>query len=375
MRRRSLLIAAGAAAGIGAARAAETASADGEVVLGCTGILSGPLGLTVKDVLSGANLAFDAANGTGGIAGRKVRLVSLDDELKPEKAVANYQRLLGEMKVVALFGCVGSGTTAAAAPVIIQSGAPLIAGYAVADTAREKVRGSAYFVRATNARETSALVRHLTTLGITRIAMAYLDNPGGQEALRLVDAALAERQLKLHASSALKGDGSTTAAAAQSLAEKQPQAVIMYLGGTIPGELMKASWAIGSSPNFYGMSIVAGDLTAKVVGEKTRGLAISEVVPYPWSNSDALTQAYRRLAERAKVPVGYNSFEGFLNGQVVLEALRRAGRDLSRARLHAAMRALKVNLAGMELDFTTGAHTGSTFVDLVQVTREGRFMR
>jgi hypothetical protein len=143
----------------------------------------------------------------------------------------------------------------------------------------------------------------------------------------------------------------------------------------LPGELMKASWALGWQPSFYGMSIVSGEVVFKVAGPRTRGLAISQVVPYPWSQADPLVLQYRQLAEAAKVPVGYYSFEGYLNGRVLLEALNRCGRELSRARMHAAMRGLKMRLAGMSLDFTGGDATGSRYVELVQVSHEGRFVR
>ena len=86
------MAASAAAASLGlfpVARAAENGVTDTEVVLGHTGILSGPLGAPIKVVMAGAGLAFDAVNAQGGVSGRKIRLVSLDDELSPEKAVAN----------------------------------------------------------------------------------------------------------------------------------------------------------------------------------------------------------------------------------------------------------------------------------------------
>jgi len=73
--------------------------------------------------------------------------------------------------------------------------------------------------------------------------------------------------------------------------------------------------------------------------------------------------------------VGYGSFEGYLNGLVMIEALKRTGRDLTRARLHATLRALKFRLAGMDIDFSTGNTTGSRFIEMVRVTPEGRFVR
>jgi branched-chain amino acid transport system substrate-binding protein len=354
---------------------AETGVSDSEILLGSSAVLSGPLGSQIKVVHNGAGLAFDAVNEQGGIGGRKIKLVALDDELKPEKAVENYTKLLNDHRVFAFFGCVGSGTTAAAAKLLQQSGAPSVGGYGVGDTARERVAGSAYFVRASNAREAQALVEHLTTVGVNKMAIAHLDNPGGAEAVKLIEAAMATHKLTPTAVVPVKGDGSTSAAAGKTLADSQPQAVLMYLAGTVAGEVIKATYGAGSKPMFYGMSVVPGEVTAKVVNLQAGGLAISQVMPYPWGEVETVTRDYRRLAERAQVPVGYGSFEGYLNGLVMIEALKRTGRDLTRARLHAALRAFKLRLAGMDIDFTAGSGTGSRFIEMVRVTPEGRFVR
>ena len=355
--------------------AAEAGVSDSEIVLGSSAVLSGPLGSQIKVLHNGAGLAFDAANEQGGVGGRKIKLVALDDELKPEKAVENYGKLLTDHRVFAFFGCVGSGTTAAAAKLLQQSGAPSVGGYGVGDSARERVAGSAYFVRASNAREAQALVEHLTTVSVNKIAIAHLDNPGGLEAVKLIEAAMATHKLAPTAVVSVKSDGSTSAAAGKTLADSQPQAVLMYLAGTVTGEVIKAMYAAGSKPMFYGMSVVSGEVTAKVVPLQAGGLAISQVTPYPWGEVESVTRDYRRLAERAQVPVGYGSFEGYLNGLVMIEAIKRTGRDLTRARLHATLRALRLRLAGMDIDFSTGNTTGSRFIEMVRVTPEGRFVR
>ena len=100
-------------------RAAEQGVTDNEVVFGHTGILNGPLGGQIKVMLAGAELAFAESRAQGGVNGRRVRIASLDDELKPDRAVANYERLLGAEGAFGFFGCVGSATTAAAAPLQI----------------------------------------------------------------------------------------------------------------------------------------------------------------------------------------------------------------------------------------------------------------
>ena len=379
MQRRSFIastaVLAGGLARLSAVQAAEAGVSDSEIVLGSSAVLSGPLGSQIKVVHNGAALAFDSVNEQGGVGGRKIKMVALDDELKADKAVENYGKLLNDHRVFAFFGCVGSGTTAAAAKLLQQSGAPSVGGYGVGDSARERVAGSAYFVRASNAREAQALVEHLSTIGVNKIAIAHLDNPGGVEAVKLIEAAMATNKQAPALVVSVKGDGSTSAAAGKMLADSQSQAVLMYLAGTVAGEVIKATYAAGSKPMFYGMSIVPGEVTAKVVQLQASGLAISQVMPYPWGEVESVTRDYRRLAERAQVPVGYGSFEGYLNALVMIEALKRTGRDLTRARLHATLRALKLRLAGMDIDFSTGGTTGSRFIEMVRVTPEGRFVR
>jgi ABC-type branched-subunit amino acid transport system substrate-binding protein len=355
--------------------AGEAAPAGTEVVLGQSAVLSGPLGGPIRAMNSGIQLAFDTVNAQGGVHGRKIRIVSIDDELAPPKAVANYKKLLEEQNVVAMFGCVGSGTTAAAGKLLQDSGCASIGGYAVADSAREKVGSNGFFIRASTGREAEVLIRQLTTIGITKIAVAHLDNPGGLEALALVGKAMQAHQIKPVASGGLKGDGSNAAQLGKDLAAAQPQAVVMYLAGRGPADVMTAMRGAGATPMFYGMSIVAGEVVAKVLGEQARGLAVAQVMPFPWSQTDADILAYQKVLQANKAEPSYYSLEGWLNAQVLIEALRRAGRELTRARLLQVMRSLKMRLAGVDLDFSSGAIAASRFVELVQVRFDGKFMR
>lgn len=376
--RRNLLAAALAApALIGRAFAADAGVSDGEVLLGQSAVLSGPLGVSLQGFNAGAKLVLDDLNAKGGIAGRKLKLISLDDELKPDRAAANYKALLAEHKVFAFFGGVGSGTIAAAAPILKESNAPMIGNFALSDAVREKAKGAAYFVRATYGREATKLVQHLGTIGISRIAVAHLDNPGGQEVLALLKAAVqAEGKEKdVAGAAAVKNDGSNAQEAGKALAAANAQAVVMFIAGPPVAQLMTAISEAGASPAYYGMSVVAGDQVAKALNGKLRGLATSQVVPYPWSDSDATARTFRQQCEAAKVPVAYHVYEGYLNALVLAEGLRRAGRNLTRASLHAAMGSLKARIGGIDIDYSGGDATGSRFVELVHVSSQGKFLR
>ncbi|MEY4753241.1 MAG: hypothetical protein RJA44_916 [Pseudomonadota bacterium] len=380
MHRRPLILAL-AAAGLGArspasrAATAVSAGAGPELLFGQSAVLSGPLGQPVLQFNAGARLAFDEFNAAGGLHGRRLRLLSLDDGLSPERALANVHALLREHKVFGLFGCTGSATTAAMEPLLRDTGVPAFGGYAVADSVRLRSRGVAYFVRASYGREAATLVRHLTTIGVARIGVAHLANPGGEEVLRLLGAALAEHRLEPAVSAAVALDGSNVTEAARKLAALQPQAVVMFLGGQLAADLMNQMGQRRLHTAFYGMSISGGELAAAKLGQRARGLTLAQIVPSPDSAVDPAILAYRRLAETAQVSNDHFSLEGYLTARVLIEALRRGPQEPSRARLHATLRGLQMRIAGLDLDFTLDGHTGSRYVDLVQLSEDGRFIR
>ena len=98
-------------------------------------------------------------------------------------------------------------------------------------------------------------------------------------------------------------------------------------------------------------------------------------MPYPWNDADPTSREFRQLSAAAHAEVNYCSYEGYLNALVLIEALRRTGRSLTRASLHSTMRAFKGRVGNLDLDFTAGRPTGSRYVDLVYVTTDARFIR
>ena len=253
----------------------------------------------------------------------------------------------------------------------------MIGSYGLSDSARLKAAGSAYFVRAGYGREAERQVQHLTSVGITRIAVAHLAVPGGVEVLEAVRAAIKAQDASRNVLQAIgvKPDGSNAVEAGKTIASGTAQAVIMFLSGPPVAEMIKTAQHLGANPMFYGMSTVAGEQVAKALGQSLRGLVISQVVPYPWNDADPTSREFRQLSATAKAAVNYYSYEGYLNALMLIEALRRTGRSLTRASLHATMRAFKGRVGNMDLDFTAGGPTGSRYVDLVYVTPDARFVR
>ena len=131
---------------------------------------SGALGPSVLLMQGGGRMVFDEVNAQGGIGGRKLKLISLDDTFDPATSQANYKTLVEKHNVLACYCGVGAAPTLAGLQVLRDSDTPLVGATAVVDSARQKTEGVGYYTRASQQKEASALVTHLSTLGIELIA-------------------------------------------------------------------------------------------------------------------------------------------------------------------------------------------------------------
>lgn len=373
LRRR--LVLAGAASALAHATGSLPALAGTDLVLGQSAPLSGPLAPPVLAFNAGAQLAFDAVNARGGVAGRRLHWITADDRGDPALARAICDKLIAEQRATALFGCAGSLSMGAIEPLLRQHGVPALGGLWIADSVREQCKGAAYFVRASLGQESAALALHLATVGLQRVGVVHLATPFGEEGLKRITDAFQEQGLALAGTAAVTPDGATAQEAARKLLALAPQAIVLFVNGSQAATVMATAAGLRRHPAFYGLSIVSDEDAIRRIGAQARGLAISQVVPYPWSESDRQIVDYRALAEAARVPVGYASFEGWLNAQVLIEALRRCNGDPSRARLHATLRVLQWHVAGMAVNFSRQEPGGSRFVELVQLTAAGRYLR
>src|SRR5574343_1971884 len=95
--------------------------------------LSGPLAELGSEYREGMLAYFNALNARGGIHGRKIELLTLDDAYVVERTVENTKRLLDQEEVFALLGMFGSANYAAALPLINERNIPSLAPYTGSD--------------------------------------------------------------------------------------------------------------------------------------------------------------------------------------------------------------------------------------------------
>lgn len=357
--------------------AAETGVTESQIVLGQSAVFSGPaqdLGIQMRD---GALAYFDYVNSQGGVNGRKIVLKSVDDRYEPDGAAAATKKLIEDDKVFALFGYVGTPTFNAAAPIIKEARIPLVAAFTGAESLRDPMIRYVFNVRASYFDETEQIVQHLTSMGIDRIAVFYQNDAYGKIGLEGVTRALKKRNIALVGSSTVERNTVDVAKAVQEMTKLDPQAIVMISAYKSCAAFINAEKAAGKSPSFWNVSFVGSKALAKELGTEGRGVQISQVVPFPWDESIPVVREYTRLLKASgKGDPNFSSLEGFISAKVIVEGMRRAGRNLTRESLIRALESMDpYDVGGFKVTYTPQDHRGSRYVDLTIISKDQKFVR
>lgn len=356
---------------------AENGVTSEEIVLGQSTPLSGPLAELGQDTSMAAKAYFDYVNLQGGVNGRKIRLLTLDDGYSTDKVLENARTLIEKDKVFALFNVFGTPGNSALLPLIARAGIPNIAPYTGSEAVRKPFNPLVFNVRAGYADETEAIISHLGVRGIGKVAVVYQNNAFGKDGLDSIGQALSRRQLKIHASAAIENDASDAEQAARTLALSAPKAILMVTAGKPSAAFIKAYNKLAPGMQFFALSVMGSAASIAALGKEGAGVVVSQVMPFPFSATSDIVREYQQVMSKMGLKTwSFASIEGFINARVTVEGLKHAGRDLSRDKFVAALEAMgKVNYGGYVVNFSKSNHQGSPYVELTVITKNGRFMR
>ena len=157
---------------------------DKSIIFGQTAALGGPAAALGQGMNAGILAAFQEANESGGVAGRSLELISLDDGYEPDLAISNTKKLITDKQVFALIGGVGTPTANAIQPITSEAKIPFIGAFTGAEFLRTPFKRYVVNVRGSYWQETEEWIERLTTdLGVKRIAILYQDDSYGRAGL------------------------------------------------------------------------------------------------------------------------------------------------------------------------------------------------
>jgi branched-chain amino acid transport system substrate-binding protein len=361
-----------------AAGAADPGVKDTEIVVGQWAAMTGPVAHLGTSTRDGFQVTINEVNAAGGVHGRKIRLIAYDDAGSPQEALAAVRRLIYQDQVFALVIGSTSGATLPVIPLINQAKVPFISG--TSSNVRLLQPHSPYVFRhyPNDTWQGYRLMDYIVEKGGSkRPAILYVSDDYGKGGYELVGKRLEEKhKLKLVAAEQYnKGDQDFSA---QLLRIKQanPDSVQIWAFAPDASIIVRQAKELGITVPLYGSASTATPLFPKGAGPVGVGFMANYPLPYlPESTSVPAVSKYREALQKvypSGLPAGRPSLYDFLGAgaaRVLVEGLQRAGRDVTRDKLIAALETLKDFDTGLTLPvtFTKETHEGSTEVRMLRV--------
>lgn len=348
-----------------------------EITIGSSLALGGHASFLGTQYLHGAMCLIAQTNSEGGIHHRKIRVISYDDGYDPPRCVANTKRLIFKDKVFCLFCYVGTPTSVKIIDIVEQNKIPLLGIFSGADKLRFPFRHYIFNVRSSYYQETNAVVRYFVEeKGLRHIGVFYQYDDYGFDGLKGTQIALQRYNLSPVATGSFIRGTLDVEAALDKIQASGAQAVIMIGTYSPCAKFIKEAKARGYNPLFHNVSFVGADKLVQELGVAAEGVLITQVVPPPTERIllPACEQYTRLLAEYyPQDNPNFVSFEGFINARVLIETLRRAGRDITREGFIRALESIREHYVGIGavISFGPRDHQGIDDVYLTQV-RHGK---
>jgi branched-chain amino acid transport system substrate-binding protein len=344
------------------------------IVLGQSAAFSGAAAQLGIQMNAGMKLFFDALNAGGGVNGQRVEIKTLDDGYEPDRCKANTQQFIKE-NVDALIGYVGTPTCAAALPLINESKTPFFGPFTGAEVLRQPVSKSVFHLRASYYDETEEIVDHLSKLGLTKIAVFYQDDAYGKAGLEGMNRALKARNLQPVALGTVQRNTVDVAKAVEAIVPTQPHAIVKISAYKSCAAMIRACRKAGFGGTFYNVSFVGTQALADELGADGAGVVVSQVMPYPYTQSMSITREYLAAVAKAgpTFKANYSSMEGYLVAKVFAEGLKRAGRNPNAEAIVAGLESIRnADFGGFSVSFGPNDRVASKFVDISMLTGDGR---
>ncbi len=306
--------------------------------------LTGPMAPRGLLALAGLKAALKRFNDRdGGVYGRRLELVALDDEFNPDRTRALARRLVEEDEVFALVGPVGTPTNTAVIDYLEAHAVPVVAPLSGSSLLSMPPKRNCFTLQVNYVVEGMLLARYaVETLGSRRIAVYYSDDDFGQEGARAFMAELDQHGLQpVHIERGWRG-AMASGVIVERLRAAEPDTVLMYIYIDQAAELLREAHQRHFQPRWIGSYVLWDPVLFDLAGvAAAEGLTVGQPYLDPLG-FDPQAEAYRldlAVAAHGARPGGYSA-SGYTAGHLAVEGLRRAGPELTREAFVAALEGL-----------------------------------
>lgn len=303
------------------------------IKVGMSAALTGPASALGNGVKTGIESYFARVNAAGGVQGRSIELVALDDGYEPDRAAPNMETLIDNDNVVAVMGNVGTPTAIVTVPIANAKKTLLFGAYTGAGVLRQ-TPPDRYVInyRASYAEETAAMVDGLLSTGIKPEEIAFFTQNDGYGDAGFNGAVKALKARGFDATDNLahgryaRNTTNIEGALGTILdADIEPKAVIM-VGAYAPcAEFIRQAKLDLEGVVFVNVSFVGSLPLLKALGDQADGVVVTQVVPHYESDLAGVSQYRADLTEFGQgAAPDFVSLEGYLAARILVEGLKNA---------------------------------------------------
>jgi branched-chain amino acid transport system substrate-binding protein len=314
-----------------------------QVLIGSCSPLSGSISELGRQTVVGGKIYLDYINDQGGVHGRKIKLISYDDCYEPPKAIECFAKIYNTDKVFAgAFFC-GSPTAAKYVPLAEDHNFPIVGLLTGADLIYGQLRPHIISIRLAYREEAKIIVDHLwDDLHMHKIAVLFQNDAFGVSMRNGVEDAVKAHGGTLCATGSFIRNVENVDKALKEIKQSNPDAVVAaaVYGGL--SAFVRSAHADNWHPLICAGSYVNTEEFVKRAGKDAEGVVFTQAVP-PASQDNLPTVALYKKCLKKYAPAekpNFTSLEGFVDGMVLVEGLKRAGADLTRTKLIKAIESI-----------------------------------
>ncbi len=370
----------GTVAFLGNGFAADPGVTDKEVVLGAWFPLTGPLAFTGTSERDAIQVWVNDVNAKGGIHGRKIRFIAYDDGASPQEALTASRRLINQDKVFALMAGSISGATLPVVPVINRSKIPFVSSMAAHRKLLQPFSRYIFRIYANEIAQSNAFADYaIGEAKLKRPAILYNSTDFGIGGYELTRERLKKKWgLSFVAAERYNPGDQDFSAQLLRIKQAKPDGILVHSFSQDGGIIVRQGKELGLNVPYIGGSATTTPLFPRAAGKSGVGFVGVFVYPHIMAGSDPVVTSYKKKVAKLHprgMPVGRPSeydFAGYTAALVVGEALKRAGRDLTREKFIQALETLKDFDTGVmwPLTFTKDNHEGTSQVRMIRVNEK-----
>ena len=343
-----------------------------DILVGQSAPLTGANADLGNDIRNGALAYFKKVNDAGGLPQGRIQLLTLDDRNDTKVSAENTQKLVKEQQVVALFGYASSTLSVPAMPTVLEGKVPFFAPFTGADTIR-KQNDYVYTIRATYADEIEKIINFWGNLGSTRVTVLHYDDTVGKQNFETV-AAVLKKFGREPVSVAIKRNADITDANFNAVVASDPNVLVITTLYAPAAQMVKRLKAARRATMVTSLSFAGASQLAKALGPDASGVSVAITVPPPRTRTVPVVkecdEAWAAAGHAQMMSV--TALESCIAAKVLVEGMRRSGRELTRASLHRSLSALgRYDAGGYVVDFKPNFRHGGSYVGMALLRPNG----